>query len=305
LIAFCLRRLIWMAITLWAVFTASFALMHSVPGGPFDGERAVEPEIKRNLERKFRLDQPPWLQYADALSGAVRGDFGPCMKLGDYSVNQVIREGLPISAALGVLALAFALTLGLTAGVVSAAYRDTPLDFLLRLAATAGLALPSFVVAGVAILLFVFLIPLLPAAGWGDWRQLILPAVCLGAPYAAEVARISRTSLLEALSLDCIRTARAKGAGEARVLLRHGLRNSLLPVVTYLGPAAAGIFTGSLVVETIFAIPGLGVYFVKSAIMRDYPLSLGVVMTYTLLLCTLNFLVDLSYAWLDPRVELE
>lgn len=305
MIAFCLRRVVWLVVTLWVVFTVTFVLMRAVPGGPFDAEKQVEPEVRRNLERKFHMDEPLAVQYWSSLKDAAVGDFGPCMKLGDYPVSRVIAEGLPISAALGILALSFALALGLTAGVVAAAWRGSAIDYFLRLAATAGIALPSFVIAGIAILLFVFYIPLFPAAGWGDWRQLVLPAFCLGAPYAAEVARISRTSMLEVLAQDHIRTARAKGASLGRVIIVHGLRNALVPVVSFLGPAVAGILTGSLIVETIFAIPGLGVYFVKAAIMRDYTLSMGVVLVYTLVLYGMNFLVDVSYAWLDPRVELE
>ena len=305
MIAFFLRRLLWLVITLWAVFTVTFLLMRAVPGGPFDRERVVPPEIKKNMERRYNLDKPPLEQYWTELSRVSRGDLGYCMNMGDYSVNDVIAQGLPISMALGVLALTFAMSFGLLTGVVAAAMRGSPLDVGLRFAATAGIALPSFVVAGILILLFVFLIPLFPAAGWGSLSQLVLPAVCLGAPYAAEVARISRTSMLDALSQDYIRTARAKGVSRTGVILVHGLRNSLLPVVSFLGPAVAGILTGSLVVETIFAIPGLGVYFVKAALQRDWTLSMGVVLLYTLVLYTMNFLVDLSYAYLDPRVELE
>jgi oligopeptide transport system permease protein len=305
MIRFVARRLLWLAITMWVVFTVTFALMRSVPGGPFDTEKSVPPEIRRNLERRYNLDKTLWEQYWLELGRVVRGDLGYCMNIGDYSVNEVVKQGLPISAALGILALTFAATFGLLTGVVSAAYRGSVADIVLRLVATVGIALPNFVVAGIGILLFVFLIPLFPAAGWGDWRQLVLPAFCLGAPYAAEVARISRTSMLDALSHDYIRTARAKGVGPRRVLLVHALRNAMLPVVSFLGPAAAGVLTGSLVVETIFAIPGLGVYFVKAALQRDLTVSMGVVLVYTLVLYTLNFLVDLSYAILDPRVKLE
>jgi oligopeptide transport system permease protein len=305
MIAFFLRRLFWLAITLWAVFTFTFVLMRAVPGGPFDRERVVPPEIKRNMERRYNLDRPPIEQYWLELTRLATGDLGHCMNLGDYSVNYVIAQGLPISATLGLLALTFAVTFGLLTGVVSAAMRGSTLDVGLRLAATAGIALPNFVVAGICILLFVFILPLFPAAGWGSLSQLVLPAFCLGAPYAAEVARISRTSMLDALGQDYIRTARAKGVSRTTVILKHGLRNSLLPVVSFLGPAVAGILTGSLVVETIFAIPGLGVYFVKAALQRDWTLSMGVVLLYTLVLYTMNFLVDLSYAYLNPRVELE
>jgi oligopeptide transport system permease protein len=306
MIAYIARRLVWLVATLWVVFTVTFVLMRAVPGGPFDRERVVPPEIKRNMERRYNLDKSPIEQYWLELQRIFfQGDLGYCMNTGDYSVNYVIAQGLPISMALGVLALTFAVSFGLVTGVASAAMRGSALDVGLRLAATAGIALPNFVVAGICILLFVFLIPILPAAGWGSLSQLVLPAFCLGAPYAAEVARISRTSMLDALSQDYIRTARAKGASRIAVVLVHGLRNSLLPVVSFLGPAVAGILTGSLIVEQIFAIPGLGVYFVKAALQRDWTLSMGVVLLYTLVLYVMNFLVDLSYAYLDPRVELE
>ncbi|MBX3434416.1 MAG: ABC transporter permease [Pirellulales bacterium] len=304
MIAFCVRRLWWFVLTLWAVFTVSFVLMHSVPGGPFDGERQLPPEVKRNFEKKYGLDQPLWKQYAAGLRGVATLDFGYSMKK-DYAVGEIIGSGLPISAALGLLALALAVTLGLATGVVSALWRGSAADVTLRLAATAGIALPNFVIAGVCIILFVFEWPLLPAAGWGSPRQMVLPAFCLGAPYAAYVARISRTSMLDVLSQDHIRTARAKGVGPLRVALVHALRGALLPVVSFLGPAVAGILTGSLVVESIFAIPGIGSYFVNAAYDKDYTLAMGVVMLYTMLLYAMNFLVDLSYAVLDPRVKLE
>lgn len=306
MIAFIIRRLFWLVITMWAVFTVTFFLMRAVPGGPFDGDRQMAPEIRRNQERRYNMDKPIFTQYLLEMERVfLHFDLGECMKLTDRSVGYVIRQGFPISASLGVLSLSFALVFGLLTGVVSASMRGSPLDFGLRLAATIGIALPSFVVATICILLFVLWIPLLPAAGWGSLSQLVLPVFCLGAPYAAEVARISRTSLLDALSQDYIRTARAKGVSKVRVILVHGLRNSLLPVVSFLGPAVAGIMTGSLIVETVFAIPGLGIYFVKAAGIRDYTLSSGVVLLYTFLLYTMNFLVDLSYAYLDSRVELE
>lgn len=304
MIAFCVRRALWMVLTLWIVFTLSFFLMHSVPGGPFDSERALEPEIEMNMKRRYNLDLPLHRQYLIELGNYCRGDFGNCYKLGDYTVNQVIAEGLPISVALGLLALGFAVTLGLIAGITSAVFRGSWADVSLMLVATIGIALPNFVIAGVCILLFVFYFPIFPAAGWGSFNQLILPAFCLGAPYAAYVARISRTSMLDTLSQDHIRTARAKGVSPARVVLVHALRGSLLPVVSFLGPAVAGILTGSLVVEQLFAIPGLGSHFVHAALQRDYTLAMGLVMLYTVLLYTMNWIVDLSYAVLDPRVQL-
>jgi oligopeptide transport system permease protein len=235
----------------------------------------------------------------------MRGDLAPTYRRPDFTVNPVIAQGLPISAALGVLALAFAIRLGMAAGIVSAVYRGSVADVALMTAATIGIALPSFVIAGFAILLFVFMIPFFPAAGWGTARHLVLPAICLGAVYAAEIARITRTGMLDTLSQDYIRTARAKGLSQATVVLRHALPGTLLPVVSFLGPAAAGILTGSIVIEKIFAIPGLGWHFVQAALQRDYLLEMGLVLLYTLLLYSLNFIVDVSYAILDPRVELK
>jgi oligopeptide transport system permease protein len=302
---FLAKRLLWMVLTLWVVFTVSFFLMRAVPGGPFDSERKLEPEIEANMLRRFHLDEPLWQQYWRELWNDARFDLGDSFKLGDYSVNQVIAEGLPVSMALGILALAFALALGLVAGITSAVHRGSFADITLMSLATVGIALPNFVIAGVAIMLFVFVIPLFPAAGWGSFDQLILPALCLGAPYAADVARISRTSMLDVLSQDHIRTARAKGLSPARVVWGHALPGALLPVVSFLGPATAGILTGSLVIEQIFAIPGLGSHFVQAALQRDYTLSMGCVLLYTVMLYTMNMLVDLSYSILDPRVELE
>jgi oligopeptide transport system permease protein len=302
--AFVARRLIGLVLTLWVVFTVTFFLLHAVPGGPFSSERQLDPEIEANMRRSMNLDLPLYQQYFIQLGRTVRGDLLPSLRLKDFPVTEVIAQGLPVSAALGVLALAFAIILGMAAGIISAVYRGSLPDVLLMTAATIGIALPSFVIASLAILLFVFLIPLFPAAGWGSLRQLVLPAMCLGALYAAEIARITRTGMLDTLSQDYIRTARAKGLGQASVVLRHALPGTLLPVVSFLGPATAGILTGSIVVEKIFAIPGLGWHFVQAALQRDYTLEMGLVLLYTVLLYTMNFLVDLSYAILDPRVEL-
>ena len=305
MIAFCFKRLLWMVLTLWVVFTVSFFLMRAVPGGPFDSERVLEPEIERLLQKRYNLDKSLTEQYLIELGNYMLGDFGHSFKLTDYSVNEIIAQGLPISIILGTFALIFAMALGLVAGIVSAVFRGTWGDFSLMLIATIGIALPNFVIAGICISLFVFMVPVLPAAGWGDLNQLILPAFCLGAPYAAYVARISRTSMLDVLSQDHIRTAKAKGVGPARVVLVHALRGALLPVVSFLGPAVAGILTGSLVVEQVFAIPGMGSHFVQAAIGRDYTLAMGLVMLYTILLYSMNWLVDMSYSVLDPRVRLE
>jgi oligopeptide transport system permease protein len=301
---FFIRRFLGLIVTLWIVFTASFFLMRSVPGGPYSGERNLPPEIEENIKQRYRLDLPLYQQYAIELRNVVSGDLGMSIRLVDFNVNQVIGQGLPISACLGILALAFAITLGLSAGIVSALYRGSIADFALMSLATIGIALPSFVIAGLAIMLFVFKFPIFPAAGWGTVQQLILPAICLGALYAAEIARIARTGMLDALSQDFVRTARAKGLSQWAVALRHALPTAMLPVVSFLGPAVAGILTGSVVIEKIFAIPGLGWHFVQAALQRDYTLAMGLVLLYTLLLYVMNFLVDVSYAILDPRVEL-
>ena len=306
MLKFIFKRLLWMLVTLWVVFTLSFFLMRAVPGGPFDGDRKLAPEILENIQRRYHFDEPLYQQYWREFQNVFfHFDLGYSYKLGDYTVNRVIGEGLPITAALGLLALAFALSLGLVAGITSASRRGSVPDLVLMTLATIGIALPNFVVAGVAILFFVFLIPIFPAAGWGSFDQLILPALCLGAPHAADVARITRTSMLDVLSQDHIRTARAKGLSRTRVIWGHALPAALLPVVSYLGPAAAYILTGSLVIEQIFAIPGLGSHFVEAALQRDYTLAMGCVLLYTVILFLMNMLVDLSYTVLDPRVELD
>jgi oligopeptide transport system permease protein len=290
---------------LWTVFTVSFFLMRAVPGGPLSSERQVDPIIEANLKKRFNLDGTLWQQYRRELTNVAGLDLGPSFKMPDFTVNQVIAQGLPVSAALGVLAMAFAIVLGLSAGIVSAIARGSVYDFGLMSMATIGIALPNFVVAGIMIILFVFLLPIFPAAGWGSLNQLVLPAFCLGAPYAAYIARLSRTGMLDVLSQDYIRTAYAKGLLPRRVILRHALRGALLPVVSFLGPAIAGILTGSLVVEQIFAVPGLGMHFIQAATQRDYTLAMGLVLLYTTLLYSMNFLVDVSYTILDPRVKLE
>ncbi len=302
---FLLKRLGWLFLTLLLVFTVSFFLMRAVPGGPFQMEQAIAPEIQARIEAQFHLDAPVLQQYFLALGNTLQGDLGPSFKLSDYTVNEVLAEGLPRSAALGALALIFALTLGILAGAISAVRRGGVVDRGLMLLATIGIALPNFVIASVLILIFVIKIPLLPAAGWGSFRYLVLPAVCLGAPFAAYIARLTRTGLLEVLTQDYIRTARAKGLSETRVVFSHALKGGLLPVASFLGPAVAGILTGSLVIEKVFAIPGIGTYFVQSALNRDYTLSMGTVLLYTALVASMNLLVDISYTILDPRVTLD
>lgn len=300
------RRLGWMLLTLWFVYTFSFFLMRAVPGGPFAADKKVEASIQRQLEARFRMDQPVIVQYVLALRDAVLFlDFGPSMRMEDYSVNEVIAQGFPVSASLGVIALVLALLFGMTAGVISAVQRNTVFDFGFMLLAIVGIAVPNFVLASLSILLIVFWLQLVPPAGWGSVQQLILPALCIAAPYAAYVARLTRAGMLEVLNLDYIRTAYAKGLAPRTVIVKHALRGAILPVVSYLGPATVGILTGSLVLERIFNIPGMGSHFIDAALQRDYTLALGMVVIYTFLLLAMNTLVDLSYAVIDPRVKVE
>lgn len=306
LIGYLLKRAAWMVLTLLAVYTVSFVLMRSVPGNPFSGERNVPPAIERQLRARYNLDAPPLQQYWDYLVGVVtRFDLGWSTRLEDYSVNQVIAEGFPVSATLAIFALVFAIILGITAGVISAVYRRSKADLALMLAAVLGIAIPNFVLASLAILLFVFMIQIFPAGGWGTLQQVALPAFCLGLPVAAYIARLSRTGMLEMLTKDHVRTAFAKGLPKRTVILRHVLPGALLPVVSFLGPAVARVLTGSLVLEKIFALPGMGSHFINAATQRDYTLAMGMVLTYTVILFVMNTFVDLAYAIIDPRVKLQ
>ena len=320
---FLLRRLAWFALTLWTVVTLSFCVMRATPGGPFSDDRALSEEVERNVAARYHLDWPLWKQYlqylgpfnldergvrgtrADVFGGVLAADLGPSFAHRDLSVNDVIAQSLPISITLGLLALLVAIGVGLPLGILSAAYPKSPLDHLARLVSTLGIVVPNFVIAAVLILLFVFTVPLFPVAGWGSWRHLVLPALALGLPFAAYVARLARTGMREALERPHIRTAEAKGLPRSAIVLRHALREGILPVVSYLGPTAAGILTGSLVIEKIFFLPGTGTHFVNSALNRDYTLAMGVTILYTALVFALNTLVDLAYGLLDPRIRIE
>ena len=316
----------WFAITLFCVVTISFFMMRSVRGGPFDGERALDPAIERNIKARYHLDwslPKQYFQYIGPLNldehraelfggdgakpfgGVLTLEFGPSFKYKDFTVDQIISQSLPISALLGMVAMMWALALGVSAGIASALKRGSRLDLAMRIAATGGIALPNFVIAGFLIIFFVFMLPLLPVAGWGSVKHMLLPGFALGAPYAAYIARLARTGMLEVLSQDHIRTAHAKGLAPKTVIMRHALKGGLLPVVSYLGPAIAGVLTGSLVIEKIFKIPGLGTHFINSALNRDYTLAMGVTILFTVLIYSMNMIVDLAYTMLDPRIDLE
>lgn len=305
MIAYLAKRFLWLLLTVWIVFTLTWVLANFSPGSPFTSERSLPPEIEANLRRHYNLDKPALVRYRLDLANLLMFDLGVSTKQVDFTVNELISLCWPVSAALGLAALAWAAVVGLVAGIVSAARRGSIADFSLMSLATIGIALPNFVIAGFCILLFSFLMPLLPPAGWGSPKYLLLPAFCLGAPYAAYVARIARTGMLDVLSQDYIRTARAKGLSHRAVILKHALPTAVIPVVSFLGPAVAGIITGSLVIEKVFAIPGIGYSFVQSAIDNDTPMAMGIVVLYTILLFTMNTIVDAAYTWLDPRVKWE
>jgi len=302
---FVVKRAFWFCVTLWVVITISFVLTRSVKGGPFDEARELPPDIKRNLLEKYNLDDPVLKQYADYLSGVVlRFDLGPSLKMRDYSVNEIIAETLPRSALLGLLALFVALFVGLSAGIIAAVRRGGAVDGFIMTLAALGIAIPNFMVASVLVIVFVFVWPLFPAAGWGSFSHLVLPALALGAAFSANIARLSRSGMLEVLQEEYILTARARGVRESRVILVHALRGALLPVVSFLGPAAAGILTGTLVIEKIFAIPGMGDFFVNAALNRDHTLTMGIVIVYCIVVYVINLLVDVAYTLIDPRVKL-
>jgi oligopeptide transport system permease protein len=290
--------------TLFFIITASFFIVRLAPGGPFDQEQTLPPQIRANLDRAYGLDQPLPSQYFRYLRGLAHADFGPSLKQRDFSVTELISQGLPVSATLGACAILLAVLLGIPLGVIAAIRQHTVVDYGVTGLAVLGIALPAFVTGPVLALAFGVYLHWLPVAGWeeGAPRYLVLPAITLALPVIAFVARLTRGSLLEVLRASYIRTARAKGLGGWRVLWAHALRPALLPVVSYLGPATAFVVTGSLVVETVFGLPGSGRYLVQGAINRDYTLVMGMVIVYGTLVLLLNLLADLLYGWLDPRV---
>lgn len=291
--------------TLFVIVTLSFFVIRLAPGGPFDEEQALPPEIKANLEAAYGLDQPLTVQYGRYLQGLLRGDFGPSFKFKDFTVTDLIGQGLPISLTLGLSAVLLALAVGIPLGTLAALRQNTPADYGIMGIAVLGIALPSFVMGPLFALVFGLYLGWLPVAGWqgGEPRYLVLPVVTLALPVIAYVARLTRGSLLEVLRTNFVRTARAKGLSEPQVILRHALRPALLPVVSYLGPATAFVITGSLVVETVFGLPGSGRYLVQGAINRDYTLVMGMIVVYGTVTLLCNLVADLLYGWLDPRVR--
>jgi oligopeptide transport system permease protein len=298
-------RLLQSLLALLIIVTATFFMLRFVPGGPFTAEKAVTPEIQRNLEAHYGLDQPLWRQYVDYLGTLARGDFGPSFKYSNRTVNEILADKLPVSLELGLLSLTVALLIGLPVGILAAVRRNTWVDYLGSTLGMIGISVPTFVVGPLLVLICAIHLGWFNASGWFFPSDRVLPSLVLGIAYAAPIGRLTRGGMLEVLNQDFIRTARAKGATELRVVLRHGLRGGLLPVVAFLGPAIAGILTGSFVIETIFQIPGLGREFVNSAFNRDYTLVLGTVILYAALIMALNLAADLAQAWMNPKVRLE
>ncbi len=304
MVQYTFNRLLSMLLVLFVITSVTFALMHAVPGGPFTAEKNLPEAVLKNLNERYHLSDPLWKQYGDYLANVARGDLGPSFKYEARTVNDIIAEGFPVSAELGLTAVLIALAGGIPMGAVAALRQNRWPDYLCMFAATIGISVPGFILATLFIYLFALRLELLPAAMWEGPEFVILPAAALAAFPMAFIARLTRSSMLEVLGQDYIRTARAKGLSAFSVVTRHALKNAIIPVVTYLGPLLAAILTGSFVIESIFAIPGLGRHFVTSIYNRDYTVILGITIFYSTLLVTLNFLVDLAYAWLDPRIKL-
>lgn len=302
-----LTRLAGAVPTLFIIVTISFFLIRAAPGGPFDQEQTLPPEIMANLESAYGLNQPILVQYGRYLGALAHGDFGPSFKYKDFSVTELIGQGFPVTLELGTIAMALALILGIPIGTFAALHHNTAADYATMSLAVIGIAIPTFVVLPFLGLLFGIYLRWLPVAGWepGSLRHLLLPTVALALPPLSVIARLVRASMLELLRSPFIRTAIAKGLPLRTVILRHAMRPALLPVASFLVPAVASIMTGSLVVESIAGLPGIGRYMVQGALNRDYTLVLGMVIIYSTLLIVMGLMVDLLYAWLDPRVRFE
>ena len=305
MIRFLLRRLLTAIPTLLVIATLAFMLLHLTPGGPFDSDKVLVPQIQHAIEARYHLNEPVWSQYLRYLGDLAHGDFGPSFQYRNTSVNELIAQGLPVDAAIGGTAMLFALLLGCAIGLVAATRPGSWRDQLPMGVAMLGISVPVFVTAPLLILVFAMRLQWLPAGDWvaGSWRHLLLPALALALPYTAYIARIVRSAAIDALSQPYIRSARAKGLPTHVIVLRHALRPTLMPLVSFLGPALAGVLTGSIVVEQVFGLPGIGHLFVTGALNRDYTVVTGITVLYGALIIAFNLLVDLCYAWLDPRVR--
>lgn len=299
------RRLGGAIIILWVIITVTFALMHAIPGGPFTSEKKLPPQVKASIEAKYHLDDPVWKQYGDYLGGVITGDLGPSYKYEGRSVNDIISDAFPISAQLGLLSLMVAVVGGIAAGAISAMRPNGIVDYAVTILSTIGISVPTFIIGAVLVYVVGFELGWFPVALWRGPSYMVLPVLTLAAQPMAFIARLTRSGLLDVYQQEYIRTARAKGLSSWTILTRHALGNAILPVITYLGPLAASLLTGSFIVETIFAIPGLGQYFVTSIYNRDYTVILGITIFYSALVVFLNIWVDMIYPLIDPRVTTE
>lgn len=304
MLTYLFRRLLHGVPVLLAVVTFTFLIMHIVPGGPFDKDKKLPPEIVANIEAKYHLDKPLFEQYLLYIRQVLKGDLGPSYKYPGRDVSDIIRDTFPVSMSLGLSAVLVTLGLGVPAGIVSAYKKNSMLDRLCIFLATLGISLPSFVMGTLLIFVLSHQLHLLPPALWEGPLHAIMPAFALGAGFSAYIARLMRATLLDVLSTDYIRTARAKGLGESAVLLRHALKNSIYPIISVMGPLTAGLVTGSFVIEFVFSVPGMGNFFITAVTNRDYPLIMGVTVVYAVLIVAANIAVDMVYVWLDPRVSL-
>ena len=305
MIGFLLRRIIWGIPVLFVVATITFVMLRLVPGGPFDREKKLPPEIKANVEAKYHLNEPLIKQYLLYMGGLLKGDLGPSYKYIGRDVKDIIRDTFPVSIQLGLLAALFSVAVGIPLGILSAIKKDSIIDRGSMLISITGISLPNFVLGAILIVIFSHILKLFPPALWEDARHMVLPAITLGAGPAAYIARLMRTSVLDTLHKDFVRTAKAKGLPEHAVIIKHVVRNSLTPVVTIMGPLTAAFVTGSFIVEFIFSIPGMGRFFITAVTNRDYPLIMGVTLLYTFLIVVANIIVDILYAVLDPRVRVK
>jgi oligopeptide transport system permease protein len=299
-------RLLGLVPTLLVLITIAFFLIRMAPGGPFDGEKMLPPEIRANLDASYHLDEPLLQQYFRYLGQILTGDFGPSFQYKDWTVNELIAQGFPVSATIGGLAMVVAFIMGTLIGTLAALRQNTMVDYSVMGVAMLGISIPNFVIAPLLILGTAVYAGWLPAGGWDwSWQRMVLPVITLALPVVAYIARLTRGSMIEVLHSNYIRTARAKGLPEHLVIRRHAFKPAILPVISYMGPATAALITGSVVIERIYSIPGLGSYFVQGALNRDYTLVMGVVIFYGVVIVVLNFIVDLLYAWLNPRIRFD
>ena len=306
MIIFILRRFLIAIPVMFLIIAMAFFMMRIAPGGPFTSERKLPPEIEANMLAAYDLDKPLHIQFLKYVNGVLHGDFGPSYKYKDFSVNELIARGAPVSMKIGLLAMFLAFTVGVTLGTLAALNQNSAIDYTVMGLAMTGITIPNFVVAPLLTLFFGVYWHLLPVAGWNDgaWNHMILPVFALSLPYIAYISRLTRGGMIEVLRSNYVRTARAKGLSEFVVVRRHAMRAGLMPLVSFIAPATAGIVGGSVVIEQIFNLPGIGRYFIIGALQRDYTLVMGVVILYAGLIITLNIIADVVYAVLDPKIKL-